>query len=147
MVIGQKQIERFKDKIFYSPDGCWYWAGSPGLPWNYGAFKVDGKLRRANRVSYAIFKGDIPHSLHVLHTCDNTLCVNPDHLFLGTPKDNTKDMLFKGRGGYQKIKHTDIPIIREALQAGFKAAEIARYFKISASRIYVIKAGKAWSHV
>ena len=68
---------------------CWVWTGS----------KV-GKGYGQHRRSWKIHFGEIPDGLYVLHKCDNPLCVNPSHLFLGTPKDNVQDMLEKGRGNF-----------------------------------------------
>lgn len=93
--------ERFEDKIFYSPDGCWYWTGER-LKIGYGRTYNDGSHEMAHRASYRLYKGD-PAGKLVCHRCDNTLCVNPDHLFLGTHRDNTQDMLRKGRGSKPPI--------------------------------------------
>jgi hypothetical protein len=76
--------------------GCWLWTGTK---WNtgYGYFRKNRKIQVAHRYMYALYKGTFDPKLHVLHTCDNPSCVNPEHLFLGTHTDNMKDMTSKGR--------------------------------------------------
>lgn len=78
-------------------DGCWEWCGSR-VGAGYGRLIVEGQAIGAHRLAYEVFVGPIPDGLWVLHHCDNPPCVNPDHLFLGTALDNTRDMLAKGRG-------------------------------------------------
>lgn len=89
-------LERFEEKIFYSPDGCWYWTGAINSS-GYGHMTLRPTTIYAHRISYSLYKGVIKDELYVLHKCDNKLCVNPDHLFLGTHDDNMKYMVTKGR--------------------------------------------------
>src|SRR5688572_10264945 len=87
-----KYSQVFEENIFYSPDGCWLWIGSTHKN-GYGLFKQTF----AHRYSYVLYKGEIENKLFVCHSCDTPLCVNPNHLFLGSQTDNLRDMTLKGR--------------------------------------------------
>lgn len=90
--------KRFEDKYMPEPNsGCWLWTGS-NTKGGHGRFWVKDKLEVASRFAYEFFKGPIYNKLHVLHRCDNPYCVNPEHLFLGTHKDNMADRDAKKRG-------------------------------------------------
>jgi hypothetical protein len=75
---------------------CWNYAGSTTVS-GYGVVFVKGKLVRAHRVAYALFKGKIPRGKGVCHHCDNPRCINPEHLFICTQKENMQDAVSKGR--------------------------------------------------
>jgi hypothetical protein len=94
---------RFAEKCVPEPNsGCWLWVG-PDNGKGYGLLGIRNRPKKirynllAHRASWTIHKGDIPEGALVLHKCDVRSCVNPDHLFLGSPKDNTQDMIAKGR--------------------------------------------------
>lgn len=87
----------FHSKYNIVENGCWEWKLSLDKD-GYGQYSVKGyKIHRAHRWSYSLFKSEIPNKLMVCHHCDNPTCVNPDHLFLGTALDNTKDSQSKDR--------------------------------------------------
>lgn len=78
--------------------GCWLWLGSTNNK-GYAHLTYGNRLHRGNRFSWTAHNGPIPDGIHVLHSCDNRLCVNPEHLFLGTNQDNVDDKMRKGRAG------------------------------------------------
>jgi hypothetical protein len=148
---------RFWEKVEKS-DGCWLWTGSVTKSGGYGQLSVNGKPVRAHRFIYELLHGPIPVGMRVCHTCDNPPCVRPDHLFLGTPKDNTHDMIRKGRnrlgglvGRRGELSQTRTPERRvrrdEVLRlhaAGIGATEIARRTKMTRSNVYHITLGRSW---
>lgn len=106
MKLTRQQHERFSNpsgplfsRIIPEPmSGCWLWMGErQGL--GYGVFRLesDGTRHRVTRIVWALTQGEIDDSLFACHKCDNPGCVNPDHIFLGTAKDNIADAVKKGR--------------------------------------------------
>lgn len=128
---------RFMSKV-EKTDTCWNWKASCHKI-GYGDFRVGKNMRRAHRVSYTLFVGEIPDNKKVLHKCDNRRCVNPDHLFLGTQKDNMIDMIKKGRdASKRKIDRVGISALIDAIDSNLKRTEVASYFKLSISRTNTI---------
>jgi hypothetical protein len=84
-------------------DTCWNWNAATWGNNQYGCARWGGRCINAHRVSWSLTHGEIPKDLKVLHRCDNPLCVNPDHLFLGTQKDNCQDAKAKGRTSNQHV--------------------------------------------
>lgn len=91
-------LERFSTRYNVDANGCWIWTGAARSKFGYGQISIghSGNLS-AHRAAYLLLRGDIPPGMCVLHRCDVPACVNPDHLFLGTKRDNNEDRDRKGR--------------------------------------------------
>lgn len=132
---------RFLEKI-QKTDNCWYWNGTIQSS-GYGSICIKFKRYRAHRLSYILFKGNIPKNMFVCHTCDIKHCVNPDHLWLGTLQDNVNDMMNKGRHArVSKEKHSqcklrtnDISKIRKLHNHGWNYKKLAKHYNISTGYI------------
>lgn len=133
-------------------DGCWVWRG--GLEADgYGRFPDAGGWRRAHRVAWELYYGPIPEGLCVCHRCDNPACVRPDHLFLGTHRDNIRDRDSKGRAaagsrnGRAKLTEPEVQSIREEVAAGRSMYGIAKRRGLNPTTVQDLVSGKNWSRV
>ena len=141
--------ERFNTKYRDSATGCWMWTACVNTD-GYGRLNVAGKMRLAHRISYKLHVGPIPEGLHVCHTCDTPGCVNPGHLFIGTPLDNHRDKVSKGRSttgekhGRSKLTENDITLIRQDTRT---TRELGALYNVHYSRISRIKRKETWKHV
>lgn len=138
--------ERFLKNV-RKTGSCWIWTGA-AFKGKYGAFWYERRTIGAHRASWLILRGEIPAGVFVCHRCDIPLCVNPDHLFLATPKENTLDMVTKGRGrwvsgeSHYMSKLTDAQIIEMAALRGAETqAAVARKFGISRALVSMLWAG------
>jgi len=121
--------------------GCFLWIGCSSK--GYGRIDVGGEMEMAHRVSWEINNGAIPDGMCVLHKCDNTFCININHLFLGTQLENIKDMVKKNRQ-YKTLSENDVLVIRDRLLDGMLKSDVSSEFNISVSTIYNISSGKTW---
>ncbi len=148
--------ERFWSFVQKSEDGCWSWTGTKCTK-GYGLISVGHKGQiKAHRLSWEIHYGPIPEGLCALHRCDVRDCTRPDHLFLGTRKDNMDDMFSKKRNvvalgeknGMSKLTANDIPIIRSLFRSRkFSQREIGEQFGVSGCLVWRIMNGRAWRHI
>lgn len=141
-------------KIPENPGNCWIWLGYKDSK-GYGQFIFNGKNMLAHRVSYILHVREFDPTLCCLHSCDNPGCVNPDHLFLGTLRDNTKDMIQKGRhgdskgekNGRSKLTEKDVIEIKTLLLQGTLVKEVAKIYQVIPNTISRIKQGHLWNHI
>ena len=139
--------------------GCWIWDRALFKD-GYGLVWYEGKIKRAHRVFYEHYRGKIPDGLCVCHSCDTRACVNPAHLWVGTKKDNTQDMIKKGRENFEWMKlgrgpkdHStrltagEVVTIKSRISKGEKVAHIARDLSLSYNCVWQIKVGTRWGHI
>ena len=155
MLISLELIERFHEKwVLDEETGCWNWIGA--LMGNgYGQIKIPGTRHQvsAHRLSYAIHRETFDSRLQVCHHCDNTKCVKPSHLFLGTQKDNLQDMkkkdrhLHGSRNARSKLTESQVRDIHKLFSDGLSQGKIARTVGVSQGQIWRILNGKQWEKI
>ena len=144
------RMERFTERI---PEaGCWIWTGSLSGS-GYGRIQFHGRLTDAHRAAWILAKGSIPAGMFVCHSCDVKTCINPAHLFLGSPLDNMRDMIAKGRDRYGRQKQaTQLRMLtdeeaRAVIASALSFAQLAKQFGVSRSTIQHIKQRRTYRHL
>jgi hypothetical protein len=162
-VIDLKKYVSERSKL--RENSCIEWTLTPGSD-GYGKAKIEGKTYRAHRVAWESVNGQIADGMVICHKCDNPMCVNVDHLFVGTPADNMKDKMGKGRykGGpafwankdqrkgsmnfNAKLNESIAIEIKKLIAEGKESLScIAKKFSVSGGLISQIKRGIVWNHV
>lgn len=135
------------------PNGdCWEWLGKCN-DHGYGVTRLNQKSVGAHRAIFMFLNGLLPPSICVCHTCDNSKCVRPDHLFAGTVKENTIDAVTKGRikrgedSPSAVLTNEEVLNIRSLASQGFKQQDIAKAFSVNPSTVANIINNKTWRHI
>jgi len=160
---------RFFSKVNKTPT-CWIWNGAiRGGQCEYGNMRINNKRKLAHRLSWEIHYGHIPNNKFVLHKCDNPICVNPEHLFLGSWDDNNKDRMNKGRSAtgkkhgfylhpecvpkgekhfFSKLTNKQIiEIRRKHIPWKYSTYKLAKEYNVTAQTIFCIIKNHTWKHI
>lgn len=152
---------RFWDLITKNKVGCWIWGRKATANRRHRNICVGKGSMRVHRFSWEFYYGPVPNGLFVLHSCDNKACVNPNHLFLGTQKDNVHDMMRKGRdpfrrsypglkgelSGKAKLSEKKVIEIRKLYSEGCSVLKLSKIFGTSGSNIVHIVKRHTWRHI
>jgi hypothetical protein len=147
-------LPRLNAKTTKTASGCWLFDGPRSNKYGHTKIGFNRKFITIARVSWMIHRGPIPPGMHVLHKCIGTpMCWNPDHLYLGTNKDNARDRMVQGRkgdvtgakNGRAKLTGREVAEIRGPT-AGFLYSQIAEMYGVSVSAISDIRRGVAWAN-
>lgn len=154
---GYKRDESFQTRFerhIQKTETCWIWKGAISGTRGYGQIGFEGRRLYAHRASFEIYKGEIPEGLLICHECDNPSCVNPEHLFLGTYKDNMQDCSKKGRMrqeekiGWSVLKTEDVILIRELHKTGkYSFPQLAKRFGVHTITIFDVVKKRNWKHI
>lgn len=152
-VIRGDDKKRMINSVDIDDSGCWNWIKSINM--GYGVTSLRGKREQAHRASWMVFVGEIPNGMQINHKCHNKMCINPDHLYVGTQKENMRDMedagravrCVGGRNGNSKLSEMDVLEVKKMIMDGKKNDEISLKFSVSRSTIQFIRIGKTWGHV
>lgn len=132
---------------------CWIWTGAK--KGGYGYIKYKGKTLAMHRYMFEKYNHEIPKNMNICHKCDNPACVNPKHLWLGTQKDNIRDMFSKKRNNNKngvnhertKITEEEAIQIKKHYKKGIKPTTICRLMNLPYSTVYKICINENWKHI
>jgi len=143
--------ERFESKYVPIPGtGCWIWTGAT-VPRGYGKLSVRTSFwEYAHRISWQLYRGAIQDGMYVCHKCDTPSCVNPDHLFIGSAKDNNDDMIAKNRNCIGDAR-SDAKLTKKQVEfiyaSKLPGVWLSKEFGVSTGLISGIRRGKKWNCV
>ena len=137
--------------VEYSIDsnGCWI-CTSHACTGGYPYITLNFKRRKLSRVVYELFKGPIPPNMIVMHSCDNPQCINPDHLKIGTHKQNTQDMIKKRRNKFginHKLAKLNDELVRYIRQSNKGCTTLAKELGVSKTLILKVRWREVWTHI
>lgn len=147
--------DRFQGRYTISASGCWEWTAAKNNK-GYGQLNVQNKRMLVHRLSYEVHNGPIPDGLVVRHKCDNPSCINPEHLEVGTHKDNMQDMIKRNRGNWKPVKGSAVSVSKltedQVIEIRARYVRItcgttflAKEYGVSSTVIHNIIRGKAWA--
>jgi hypothetical protein len=135
------QLERLKRRIIVNPNtGCWEWQGAKGK--GYGHLRVNKHDTYAHCLMWKCTHGETK-GLHVLHKCDNRCCINPDHLFLGTPADNMRDKVLKNRAGIK----LNVEAVKDIRTSKLSPKDLAKKYGVCVDYVGQVLRRKTWKHI
>jgi hypothetical protein len=142
--------QRFENKLNKTLDGCWVWIGSihgtrSAKRAPRGAIQIGRKRHSASRTSWLLYRGEIPGGQFVLHDCDNSLCVNPDHLYLGTQAQNMDDMAKRRRSWHLKLTEDQVRYARS--NPKIPTRRLAREWGVDPSSVAAARKFQSHRHV
>ena len=151
----EKIKKRFEGKVVPEPNsGCWIWTGAiHSKIFPYGKMRVNGKSLNCHLLSWILYRGEIPKGFQVLHHCDIPSCVNPNHLFLGTQKDNMNDAVQKKRHRHMVFHGEQHPAAKLTWKEVTKIRTdkrllkiLAKEYNVSTTTISEIRLGHIWKN-
>ena len=150
----QQQIDRFCEKLVENENGCWLWTGCHAG--DYGRVGLNGRSYTTHRVAYIMANGSLAPQLVARHKCDTPICCRPEHLQSGTHKQNSEDMVRRGRArspkgeqhGNVKLKLKEVSDIKQAINEGSATqSELGRRYRVDTRTIHAIRCELSWTEV